>query len=76
MVKRCFSIQNCSEKGLNFVIFLKSSYNIQSWVHKILIIVGLAVIIPFSNVSCKTCKCPAYSHIESQNTVNIVEPTT
>jgi len=76
MVNRSFSIQNCPEKWFNIFIFLKSSYKVQNWFHKILIIVGLVVIIPFSNMSCKTCKCPAYSHIESQNTANMRDSTT
>jgi hypothetical protein len=50
---------------------LKYSLKIRTGFHKTIVIVCLAITITLVFGSCKTCKCPAYSQIESKIPANM-----
>ena len=65
-----FSIQNKSKSGFNVYCSMKNSYKSTTAIFKILVIVLFTGTISTFLGSCKTCKCPAYSHIEFQKPLN------
>ncbi len=59
-------INNCSLTGINLSSLLRSTLKIAAL--KNIIIVFLTIFLMLFSVSCKSCKCPAYSYQSSSET--------
>ena len=76
MYNKNFLNQNFLEKRFNlrplYSILNKIEYKFQ----KTLVIFFIVSCIPLLSISCKTCKCPAYSQIISENPNKIEDSIT
>jgi hypothetical protein len=70
--KGVFSVQNRIKNWFCCFYTVVNQLNITAGLHKTIFIVSLAFILTLFIESCKTCKCPAYSYIESQKPANSV----
>ena len=61
----------CGDKNLSNVNQFKKCLNRNAPI----IIAFTIIIISFLNISCKTCKCPAYSQVEIKITANTGDST-
>jgi hypothetical protein len=75
MTKVGFLIQNGMENLLYSIFTKVNSFKIPNGLHKTIIIVSLTIFLTLFISSCKTCKCPAYSQIESQKPANMADAT-
>ncbi len=66
---RVYSIHFCIKNRSILTQLQKNLKIFQIWFHKILIIIITVFLFQILG-SCKTCKCPAYSQIKSQNSEN------
>jgi len=75
MAKVGFLIKNSLKSWLCNNYRTINLFKITAGLHKTIIIVSLAILASLFISSCKTCKCPAYSQIESQIPANKVDAT-
>jgi len=75
MIGRRFLIQSGFIDWIAFYQSIKYSLKIKTGLYKTIVIFFLTITITLVFGSCKTCKCPAYSQIESQKPANTGDKT-
>lgn len=66
MIKQLLFVKNKFKIGQPPALSMKKAVSIKPGIYKTIIMIFLAFFIQLFMGSCKTCKCPAYSQIESQ----------